>query len=139
MYITVDYDRTNASALASTYTATSCTYTYEDTCREKIWYRVTDSEGNYVTDDDGNYVWDWYWHYFKDQHTETSTELNGQPVTVFEGKITHDTITATSKNKVKLKTNVSLQKYITKVENTDGTVKVTMTFSEEFEKIKISG
>ena len=30
VYITVDYDRTNASALASTYTTTSCTYTYKD-------------------------------------------------------------------------------------------------------------
>ena len=132
VYITVDYDRTNASALASTYTTTSCTYTYEHEHERTGWRAKRDENGNVVKDSDGNVVEESYTYYETDQHTETTTELTGQPVTVFEGKITHDTITATSKNKVKLKTNVSLQKYITKVENTDGTV----TYNGESRKNK---
>lgn len=132
VYITVDYDRTNASALASTYTTTSCTYTYEDKHTKTGYTPRIDENGNYVKDSNGNVIYDPYTYTVTDQHTETTTKLTGQPVTVFEGKITHDTITATSKNKVKLKTNVSLQKYITKVENTDGTV----TYNGESRKNK---
>ena len=114
VYITVDYDKTDVSATASYYTGT---YTYSDT------HTYTYIDGY---DKNGNAI------YKTGSYTDSHT-ISGQPLVVFNGNITHDTVTASSeKTKVKLKTNISLQKYITKVENTDGTV----TYNNEERKNK---
>ena len=132
VYIIVNYDRTSASATASYYQAESCTYTYED--KHIIWdfYYETDADGNYITDADGNKVKHWFSYEKEDEHTVyNSKSFDGQELLVFQGKIEHEDVKAKSKV-IKLKTNVSLQKYITKVENTDGTV----TFNSEERKNK---
>lgn len=114
VYITVEYDRTSAEATASYYDGY-----YDDYCQDWHWKYYYDKKGKI--------------HWYKKYDKCTTDRHNGQPLVVFNGKITHDTVTAsTKKTKVKLKTNISLQKYITKVENTDGTV----TYNNEERKNK---
>lgn len=112
VYIKVNYDVTGATATASYYNGT---YTYWDTHTE-TYISGYDKKGKPI----------YKKRTYRDSHT-----LSGQPLVVFTGEITHKNKTETSKI-VKLKTNVSLQKYITKVENTDGTV----TYNDEARKNK---
>lgn len=69
--------------------------------------------------------------YYYDEYTNRREYTSGQPLIVFEGHFTSESKETTS-TVVELKTNVSLQKYITHVEDANGNV----TYNDEARKNK---